>query len=174
MTGYKEALRWDITANADHPASLYDAASAYEEVIQEEDAPLDAFVNLAVLYWNCLDPGFNAGWQLSNAFIRLAGERYKTVLYAAEERFGYKRETEFWKLYFDYVTLGEPEFNSQCEALVAEPMDSLVPYFYLYSRPNGQVHWQQALELLGSCKLVLTIKNRYIISVMEGEARRRN
>jgi len=158
--------------DADVAERFITATALYEETIRREGTPLDAYINLAVLYWQCTEYGFNAGHRLPLDFIRLAGNRYSAVLDAAEMKFGYSPEIGFWRLYFDYITLGEPEFDEKCKALVAEPGCTLVPYFYLYAEWNeeGRIYRKEAHQLLAECKSCLTTKNRYIISVLESAA----
>ena len=168
MTSFSDALQQDIAGN------ISDAASLYEQSIHGEDVPLDAYLNLAVLYWECTDPGFNTGRQLPHDLFLRAPERYETVLLAAEQRLGYAPEIKFWKLYFEFTSQGEPPFVEECRILVAEPDSTLVPYFYLYSASNGQQYWQQASQLLALCKALPTTKNRYIISIIEATALRAN
>ena len=42
------------------------AATCYEQAIQAGNAPFEAYLNLAVLYWQCTDYGFNATHMLSS------------------------------------------------------------------------------------------------------------
>jgi len=150
------------------------AAECYEQAIQAGDAPLEAYLNLAVLYWQCTDYGFNAGHKLGAEFIGRAGERYPTLLQEADRRFPNHPEVMFWMLYCDFVTLGEPPFVEECERLVATGSASLVPYFYLYSAYGGREYEQEASRLLRDCLEHPIVKNKYIASVIEGVAKRAN
>lgn len=151
---------------------LVEAADCYEQIVQAECAPLEAYLNLSVLYWQCTDYGFNTGHNLSVEFIHKAGERYQMLLQEADRCYPYHPEVRFWMLYCDYVTLGEPPFVEDCKKLVAATRELLVPYFYLYSAYNGQKYQEQANRLLDECLKHPTVKNKYIISVIQGTASR--
>ena len=142
------------------------AAETYEKAIKE-DGPVDAYINLGFLYWQSTEYGFNAFHHLPLDFIKLAEERYPKVLKQAETRFAGSPEIEFWKLYFDYLSLGTEEFTEECERLVLQKNGSLVPYFYLYSISGGRRFKDEAMVLLKTCKSLPTTKNRYIVSIIE-------
>ncbi|HEY3285078.1 MAG TPA: hypothetical protein VGN26_22625 [Armatimonadota bacterium] len=160
MTAFSDALETDIAGN------LPDAAHLYEQALHDEDAPLDAYLNLAALYWACIDPGCSRGRSL----FTKAAERYDAVLCEAETKYGYVPEIGFWRLYFAFTILGEPPFEEECKVLVTEPGRTLVPYFYIYGTSHGKQYVQQAIRLLADCKASPTTKNRYIISVIEATA----
>lgn len=107
-------------------------------------------------------------------FIHKAGERYPVLLTEAEQRFPNHPEIIFWKLYCDYVTLGEPPFIEECERLINTANKPLVLYFYLYAAYNGRKYEEEADRLLEKCRQYPTVKNNYIISVIEGVAGRAN
>jgi hypothetical protein len=149
-------------------ANTMRAAEAYEALLAQGNAPLDAYLNLAVLYWQCAEPGFLASTNLDLEVVKRAADRYGEVLDEARRRFPENPEVQFWKLYFDQITLGEPPFEEQCKRLVEQSTCSLVPYFYLFSASQGQLYQEQAAKLLDICRAMPTLKNRYIISVIEG------
>jgi len=74
-------------------------------------------------------------------------------------------------LYCDFVTLGGLPFVEECERLVKNTSESLVPYFYLYSSSNGRGYEREASRLLRECLKQPTVKNKYIASVIEGGGR---
>ncbi len=166
MMSLQDAVREDMNG------SLVRAADGYEQIIQAECAPLGAYLNLAVLYWQCTDYGFNAGHALGLEFIHKAGERYQALLAEAGRCYPHHSEIRFWTLYCDYVTLGEPPFVEECRALVAAAGKPLVPYFYLYAASEGQEYLREASELLAECLKHPTVKNKYVISVIKGVASR--
>ena len=155
-----------IALEKDIHEDILGAAEAYEKVIKG-DGPIDAYINLAFLYWQSTEYGFNAVHHLPLDFIQLAAERYPKVLKQAETRFPGFPEIEFWKLYFDYVSLGTEEFTEECERLVVQQNGSFVLFFYLYSMSGGRCFIDEAMELLKSCRSLPTTKNRYIVSVIE-------
>lgn len=160
MTNLLDAIQKDVNGD------FVGAADCYERVIQQDSSSLVAYLNLSVLYWQCTDFGFNAGHHLDIDFIHKAGERYPTVLHEASEHFPSHSEVKFWRLYCDYITLGEPPFDEECEQLVSDKNDSLVPYFYLYSAYQGGKYEQEVDQLLEQSLKCLTVKNEYIISVI--------
>ena len=165
MTVFSDAVQQDIAGN------IPIAASLYEQVIHGEDVTLDAYLNLSVLYWQCIEPGFLvAGQRVEHDLFMYAAKRYTTVLHEAEKKFGFIPEIEFWRLYFGFITLGEPPFDEECKIIVTKPGSTLVPYFYLYSVVSEQQYSQPSIELLTLCNALPTTKNRYIVSVIEAVA----
>ncbi len=158
----------------DMNGNIVRAADCYEQIVQVEDAPLEAYLNLAVLYWQCTDYGFNASHNLGIDFIHEAGERYETLLQEAGRRFPHHPEIRFWTLYCNYVTLGEPPFVEECKRLVDAASKPLIPCFYLYSASNGREYEKEAHHLLEECLNHPTTKNKYITSVIKGVASRAN
>jgi len=162
-----DTMNWfNVALEKDIHEDVLGAVGAYEKVIQQ-NGPVDAYMNLAFICWQSTEYGFNAAYHLPLEFIKLAGERYPKVLQKAETLFPDTPEIEFWKLYFDYMTLGADAFTAQCERLVAQPNCSLVPYFYLYSMSDGRCFEDEAMDLLKICKSLPTLKNQYIASVIE-------
>ena len=146
------------------------AADHYEQVIQAGGASLEAYLNLAVLYWQCTDYGFNASHKLDIEFIHKSGERYQLLLQEAGQRFSNRPEIKFWVLYCDYITLGNPPFVEECKLLVDASNQTLVPYFYLYSASQGSEYEAKAHILLEECLKHPTVKNKYIASVIKSVA----
>lgn len=142
-----------------------DASQAYEKVIAASDADFDTFMNLAVLYFVCLDAGYATHHGLSPDFINLAWERAYELLDEAESRFGKQAEIAFWRHYFRFVVLGEAPFVKTCKDLL-ESDASLVPSFYLLTSPGGDQYRPQALKLLELVKEGTTAKQRYIRSIL--------
>ncbi|MBI4640130.1 MAG: hypothetical protein HY731_05520 [Candidatus Tectomicrobia bacterium] len=166
MSFVDEAIQKDVEGK------VVEAANLYEEILKAGDAPLEVYLNLAVLYWEMTDYGVNAGLGLSLEFIQRAGKRYREVLRKAQEQFSMNPEILFWLLYCDFITLGEAPFVKQCEQLVKEPHCSLVPYFYLYMAYNGRKYHQEAMKLLDHCQRRPTTKNCYISSVIQSTIHR--
>ncbi len=147
--------------------ALEAAAQAYEQVIAQPAAPLDAYLNLACLYWRCIDFEFTWSLNLEIAFIWRAGERVWQVLDAAEAIYPQFPEIRFWRAYFRLTTLDQPPFVETCCALVEQPHATLVPYFYLYSATQDSRYHEQARMLYCEAQATLTTKNRYIVSMLE-------
>jgi hypothetical protein len=155
----------DLALELDAQQSPVQAAWAYEIAIKKSDADLELFLNLAVLYFECLDFGYAAHHKLSDRFVQGAGLRILEVIKEAEDRFGPHSELDFWRLYFNYIYGGCEPFDNECEELVVRG-DSLVPYVYLFTS-SGKKHYQQkAEELLELVKDGLTERKRYIKSLL--------
>lgn len=154
MTNLEIAIQEDIAQNREEAARLY------ELVIKADDPPLEAFINLACLYWNSTDGGHAS----SKSFFRLASERMYEVLNEAEEQFGNLPEVQFWRRYFDWTVLGEPQFLDEALELV-NTGDTDTPYFYIYVQANyAEEYRSHAKIVLEKASKKLTTKNRYIIS----------
>src|SRR5690349_17354764 len=100
MNKYEEALSLDIQQDIEK------AANVYEIAIKMPDSTLDAFLNLACLYWESTDLGFNAGTHLESGSMEKAEKRMWEVLNEAEAKYGNYPEIDFWRLYFQFTTLG--------------------------------------------------------------------
>ena len=143
-----------------------EAALAYEIALQEDEANLDTFLNLAVLYFVCTDFGYSAHHHLLPEFSAKAYERALAILDKAEERFGRNVEIVFWRQYFQYIVLGDEPFIEPCEQLVSSG-SSLVPYFYLFTSFQGEKYRPQAQQLFELVRDGTTAKKRYIRSILE-------
>ncbi len=143
-----------------------EATRAYEEVIADCDADFETFMNLAVLYFVCVDGGYATHHHLTPEFINYAWDRAYEVLDEAESRFGPQSEGVFWRHYFRFVVLGEAPFIQTCEYLLASG-PSLVPSFYLFTSPGGEPYRPQALALFEQVKAGTTARQRYIRSMLE-------
>lgn len=152
----------------DEQGKVADAAQAYEEAIRTGNAPLDAFLGLAFVYWQCTDFGFNAAHHLDPAFVAKAGKRYREVLAEARARFGDLPELAFWRAYFDFVELGEPPDDDEMERLLAM---TDAPALYLYQGARDARYLPSVERLLEAARRRPTIKNNYIRSVLESVLR---
>lgn len=147
------------------------AAVLYETVIAKESAPVEAFLNLAVLYWECTDFGIMAGYHLPVEFVKMAHIRHGDLLVEAKERFPQVPEVIFWQRYIlDFRAMGNDFSVDDATDLATQPNSTLVPYFYIYLASEGAVEYREpAHQLLQSAQSLRTTKNRYIISMLEGE-----
>lgn len=163
MDEFREALELDIAQE------VVKAAEAYERILAKADAPLDAYLNLANIYWHSVHAEFNTSHKLAPEFIRRAEVRMKQVLHEAERQFPGTPEIGFWYLFFDHIFLDKGPLFNQCKRLVHQSNCSLIPCFCL--RCFGYKHaWKyevQVKDLHESIKNEPTIKNRYIVSVIE-------
>ena len=165
MISFLDALALDIAGKVEH------AANAYEQVLQLKDAPIEAFINLACLYWQSTDFGFNAHYRLSLEFIQKAGRRETEVLDEAERRFGTLPEITFWRMYFAFTSLGEDAFPSEALELVELPNCTNVPYFHIYDQTKDAKYVPKVMDLYNEAQSTQTTKNRYIISLLDSAFR---
>jgi hypothetical protein len=149
------------------------AADQYEELILREDGTLEDYLNLAVLYWQSAEPGFLSSSRADIDFIKRAGRRYREVLDAAEKTFPGSPEIDFWRRYCDLIFLGEPFPLPECTKLLGGSTSTLVPWFFVYSSSGGKEGEKQARDLLALCSADPTLRNRYIISVIESISKMR-
>ncbi len=150
----------------DAQESPVEAAWAYEISICAADADLDLYLNLAVLYFECMDFGYAAHHHLSENFVSGAWDRAFQVLARAEERYGRHAEIEFWRMYIPYIYGGGEPIDDACKDL-ARREESLVPYMYLFTSSGKKKYAEQAQELLNLVKDGITERERYIKSILE-------
>lgn len=143
-----------------------EAAWAYEIATTAPDAELELFLNLAVLYFECVDSGYATHHRLLEDFVSGAWTRAFETLQVAENRFGSQTEIEFWRLYFSFIYSDEEPIDDACRKLV-DRKDSLVPYLYLFTSSGKKKYLEEAGELLQIVKDGDTERKRYIKSVLE-------
>jgi len=163
MSYLESALAFDAS---DNPV---EAANAYEEAIKQEDVGLDAFMNLAVLYFECTDPGYFCAKKLDQEFINRASAGMFRVLEQSYTRFGHQPEALFWKLYFDWFSkFADPRYDDCRQLAKATPVACL----HLLGEPDGKAYCEpgltvpQAEALLQAVKSRKTVRERYIDSVV--------
>jgi hypothetical protein len=142
------------------------AADKYEKILKSAGAPLEVFLNLAFIYWESTDYGFNTAHGLPSDFIQRAGRRYIEVLNEARKRFTDNPEVEFWQKYFDYVTLGEESFIDHCRTLIDKGGVPDAVYIHLFSECPDPAYIPYLQRLLVESEKLPTTKNRYIASVI--------
>jgi hypothetical protein len=141
------------------------AAEAHEEAIQNQDADLETYLNLAVVYFSCGDFGYASFHHLTDEFLIKAGQRYNEVLDEATARFGYNAEVGFWRLYFKWYWTNDPIID-KCREIV-ESSNTLVPYFHLYAVTDDEQYYPYVVELLETVKDKTTRRKRYIWSIID-------
>ena len=162
----------DKAAALDAKEQPVEAAEAYEAAIAKSEADLDTYLNLAVLYFVCNDGGYAAHHKLSEPFLNKAWNRMTDLLDEAAQRFGPSAEISFWKRYFEFILRGDDPFYAECQRLVQDGT-TLVPYFHLFTSPDGEKYKDEAQKLLALVQSGSTEKERYIKSVLEGVFKRR-
>ncbi len=173
MSDLEKALELDIAEKT------VAAADAYESVLMDADAPLDAYLNLANIYWFVLESLPCTAYHFDRDFVHRSEKRMNEVLRAAEKKFPDMPEIRFWELFFAYI-FGTDPFHEECLELIQQPNCSLVPFFYLrcfgykpaledqaQAEELALEYQAQVEELYKKIKNELTHKNRYIISVLD-------
>jgi hypothetical protein len=161
VTAGEDAARFDAE---DRPI---EAIAAYERAIAEGGVPLETYINLALIYLSCYDPGFAAFHHIAPETIEASSHRFDEVLAKAEQQFGRSPEIEFWRRYLKFFGLGEPPFYDEARALANE--GAAVAYLHLAGEGPYQKHTQ---ALLDSVEGARTRKERFIKSVLESFALR--
>ena len=153
---------------ADRAGDLVLAAKLYEAAIAKGESSLDAFLNLALLYWQSTDPGMAASKRLTAAFMNTASRRMTELLEEAERRHPSSTAVKFWKRYIAWTDLGGPApEKSFCRGLLREAPTVLVPAMYLFSASDGLEAKVEATELLQQARADGTTGARYVSSFLE-------
>jgi hypothetical protein len=149
------------------------ASLKYEALIQNGQANLDSYINLAVLYFVCLDFGYETTSKLPEDFVLKASSRVFEVLEIARIKFGNSEEIDFWGIYFRFILNGEEPMYENC-ALLAQIGKTLIPYFHLYAKPDGEKYRIWAEKLFDAVKDGENEKNRYIKSILQNTMKMRD
>jgi len=155
----------DAAKELDRLDDSFAAIQAYERALELGQGDKTTFVDLAVLYFTLLDPGVSAALKLDQHFLDTAWTRANNLLDTASDRFGNDSEIAFWKRYFVFIVLGADEFLDECGAL-ADPGESLVPFFYLWAGTNGREFSDEARRLYVQVASGQTARERYIRSIL--------
>ncbi len=163
----------DEAATFDAQDRPMEAAHAYEAAIAAGDADLETYLDLAVLYFECIDGGYMAHHRLPVDFLQTAWDGMLTTLDAAERRYGAHSEITFWRRYFRYIYIGgDPLTEEECQQLLATG-ETLVPTLFLFGSFAGLTNAQaeryrpQAAQLLSAVQAGVTARQRYIRSVLK-------
>lgn len=154
--------------DADRQDRPQEAADLYEEVIQREPGSRDAMLDLALLYWEATDFGYQASRRLPQAFVDRAGRRFTELLAQARQAFPEDAEIEFWYRYVPWAHLGEPFPVEDCQRLFARDPSNLAPVLYLFAQDSSETYQAEAVGLLRQSKDKGTLGARYVQSVLEG------
>ena len=160
----------ELALEVDAREQPVEAAWAYEIAIHSTEARVDVFLNLALLYFQCVDYGYQVRHQLREEFVSGCWARSFQVLHMAERLFGNQTEVHFLRAYFSSIYSGEKGIEDLCERL-AKRNDSLLPAAHLFLAGKTQ-HREAAQELLQSVKDGSTERQRYIKSVIEAALNR--
>jgi len=151
---------------ADRCGDMERAAELYEAVISAGDASLQAYLNLALLYWRATDPGLAAAKHFMD-FFHLAAERFPVLLKEAERRYPSSTAVRFWRLYIPWADLGEPLDPELCRRLLRQDPEELVPAMYLFSDSEGKEAREEAAALLRQARAEGTTGAGYVRTFLE-------
>jgi hypothetical protein len=138
----------------------------YEKLISDSIYELDCLINLSFLYWNSTDYGFNSAKNLSLEFIHFASNRYLEILDIIDKVYENHPVSKFWRLYFNMISFGEDNFESQCMEIIKDERVTLDPYFYLYLMSHNSNFTPQVSSLVLHCNENPSHKSRYILAVL--------
>lgn len=157
----------DLARSFDARERPIEAAWAYEIAIASGDLELDLILDLAVLYFVCVDFGYATRHQLSREFVYSAWIRAFQILEVGDKQTGNRTELQFWKHYFRSVYLKDEGIEELSVRLV-QRNDSPLPAMYLYLAGNTEFK-DKTLELLESVKSGATERERYVRSIIEAQ-----
>lgn len=141
------------------------ASELYERSIEIENFS-DAYINLAVLYFQFTDVGINATSHLPLKFIKKSFSRYEEVINEGINKFPNNSEMKFWKKYFNYRAIGDSLSAGEVLDIMKEDESNVIPYFFLYLTEPEKYKNQKAV-LINQCHQLLTSKNKWILSIIE-------
>lgn len=152
-------------------AEYYETAIAiYKDMLGQEDTPLDAFINLAFLYFIfAAEPFFAERNKLSTKTkAEIKDNGYTSVINKGLAKYPDSIELHFWASYFPNRTYFKPFSKEDCLKIIETYRDgpSLVPYFYLKTFKEGTYQIENE-ALFEQCKQVKTAKNNYILSFID-------
>lgn len=147
-----------------------EAVKYYEEEINNSDLPkLDAYINLAFLYWEFAAEQFefNMPNNIPEEWSVIGGKRFSKIIDMGLKKYPNSIELHFWKKYLPYRLFSTDFSKNECERLlkVYGKNISLVPYFFLYLF-DKEKHKEKIARLTTVCNDVPTAKNLYIKSII--------
>jgi hypothetical protein len=162
----------ELAVTKDIQRSFFEAIELYEEIISAQFAPIDAYINLAFIYWRFgADFGFQAANNISNEWRDIGAKKYSKVISDALKLYPQSRELHFWEKYFPHRDYFSDFSSEECLAIIEKYNidESLVPYFFLYL-DNPKKYSVQRNRLLLQCEKTPTQKNVYIMALLTSNA----
>lgn len=160
MIYFEKAIQLDIQRK------YIPAMEMYEDSILADEGILDAYINLAFLYWSS---GCQLEWSVGviDKVIRRNGYKLAFIkLDLAKEKFD-SSEIFFWELYFKRRTIGEDiSENEILHILKKHAFTGYAPYFYLFLLDRVK-YTKEASVLNQECINNPTVKNVEMKSIME-------
>lgn len=150
------------------------ATKEYETVIENSgDVPIEAYTNLAFLYWEfAIEPPFARNYSIPEEWSLIAGERYPIIIQKGLVKYPQSVELHFWQRYFSHILWADEFTQEECEQLVEKYGDteSIVPYFFLYLF-DKEKYKEKRNQLLKRCEELPTAKNQYIKSILNTKSK---
>jgi hypothetical protein len=143
-----------------------EAIQNYEQAISDGDAPLSAYLDLALIYLNCCDFGYASFHKLPETIENKAYENVIRVLNAAEHQHGYNVETTFWCHLAEIRVIGNELSDNVLRPLLDENQ-SLVPYYFAFLKSDGKLYRDEARKLKSQVSDKKTSRQRYIAGILE-------
>jgi len=160
--------------SAEQSGELWRAAVLYEDQLGGA-ASNRTLLNLAVLYWQCTDPGVAAGMGLSADQMDHASRRTSELLDEVIRLYPGDTEARFWTRYIRWADLGDPFTLEEAERFARTDSSSLIPWMAVLSFSRGERGVPEAQALLRQLAGDRSTLAGYARSVVESvlESRRR-
>ncbi len=148
------------------------AVSVYKKIIGNTHPPVDAFINLAFLYWSIVndrlfDTLTKKEYGVSAELILASDKMYEFIINLGLQEYPKNIELAFWKLYFSEISYGKDVTEDDYKSLLTHyHNDSLIPYLVLAA--YDKTKYRNELSILREkCSNHPTAKNLYIKAVIE-------
>jgi hypothetical protein len=159
MKDLATAIDLDINGHA------MEAAAKYEQALDDADVPVEAYLNLAVLYWRCTDIGYSSSRRLPAQFVRHAGRRIDDVLRRAEEKYPDSYAAIGWRKLIHFLDLGDDVVAEHCRQNLHRNCEPCLLYYTLTEDPIIDV--AELSMLLTRALREPTARSQYIASVVQ-------
>ena len=126
---------------ADQKGLIPDAIRLYEELVASGVTELIDYLNLIVIYFNCLDFGYASAVKVDREVEKNCSNRALQLIDIAELKFGFNDELTFWRAYIPFLGWGDEIGKLQLRG------DSLIPYVYLARENPTEENIQKAKQL---------------------------
>lgn len=126
---------------ADKNRTISEAIILYEKLVVSGEAKITDFLNLIVIYFNCMDFGYSSAHSVGTEVEAIASSRALELISDAEKRFGSNDELVYWKHMIPFYGWGEavPEWDLEG--------NSHIPYLYLAREEPKAMNIQHVREL---------------------------
>lgn len=162
MEHFKKALELDL-------AQQYKGAiQEYELAILHEHSVVEAYINLAIIYWlSAAEFAWADKYKIPVEFRSTAATRYAEVLSVAKNKFPNCGELYFWERYCLHRLIFDPLEEEEVLKIISTFKECTeIPYFFLYLF-DKEKYSKQRDKLLEKCQVSPTAKNIYIKSIIE-------